>query len=497
MQKILQTATQTTMNRTESMRRYLGNTLGDGEHQIHVTTGEPVCVNIEDHGLDAGGNNEYEVVVTHFDDDPDYDIPLEWIVDHVERISGSISDHCLPPMTDEEYSALKSSISQHGVMNPILVDERGNVIEGRQRQRACRELGIKNYPRTVVSKLKLETKRQLAWELNMCRRQVGLSAKREIARTLISRTPWLSDRSISQQAGLDHKTVGSMRGKLQTGGEIPHLPTRTGKDGKRYPSITVHQPKDVQRAALAFQQLGDAAPNKAMDLRCAERMVRQHKMDADRGKAIVVPTPTDAIQIVHSDFRSLKIESGSAGMVMTDPPYLKEFLPIWDDLGAFAARVLRPGGMLVTYTGQIYLDQVLGSLAKHLRYHWQLVLLHDGGQEVHARHVRSCYKPILCFTNGEAPPGESQRWIIDVLKGYGKDKRLHEWQQNVDEAIHLIEHFSNSDDLIVDPFGGSFTTAEAALRAGGGRRFIGCDVDRACVVQGQERIAKVRKEQGV
>ena len=144
MQKILQTATQTTMNRTESMRRYLGNTLGDGEHQIHVTTGEPVCVNIEDHGLDAGGNNEYEVVVTHFDDDPDYDIPLEWIVDHVERISGSISDHCLPPMTDEEYSALKSSISQHGVMNPILVDERGNVIEGRQRQRACRELGTSN-----------------------------------------------------------------------------------------------------------------------------------------------------------------------------------------------------------------------------------------------------------------------------------------------------------------------------------------------------------------
>ena len=34
----------------------------------------------------------------------------------------------------------------------------------------------------------------------------------------------------------------------------------------------------------------------------------------------------------------------------TDPPYPEEFLPLWHDLSAFAARVLKPDGMLVAYT---------------------------------------------------------------------------------------------------------------------------------------------------
>jgi ParB-like chromosome segregation protein Spo0J len=45
-----------------------------------------------------------------------------------------------------EYEALTSSIWRYGVILPVVQDEFGHVIDGHQRRRACRELGIEDYP---------------------------------------------------------------------------------------------------------------------------------------------------------------------------------------------------------------------------------------------------------------------------------------------------------------------------------------------------------------
>lgn len=39
----------------------------------------------------------------------------------------------LPPLSDEEFAALKASIMAQGVLNPVLVDEEGNVLDGHHR----------------------------------------------------------------------------------------------------------------------------------------------------------------------------------------------------------------------------------------------------------------------------------------------------------------------------------------------------------------------------
>jgi ParB-like chromosome segregation protein Spo0J len=49
---------------------------------------------------------------------------------------------CFPDLAPWEYEALKASIRRHGVILPVVQDEFGNVIDGHQRRRACRELGI-------------------------------------------------------------------------------------------------------------------------------------------------------------------------------------------------------------------------------------------------------------------------------------------------------------------------------------------------------------------
>jgi site-specific DNA-methyltransferase (adenine-specific) len=79
-----------------------------------------------------------------------------------------------------------------------------------------------------------------------------------------------------------------------------------------------------------------------------------------------------------------------------------------------------------------------------------------------------------------------------VLRGSGKEKDRHQGQQPLDEVEWWVRCFSEPGDLVVDPCGGGFTTAEACLRLA--RRCVSCDLDPKCVAKGQERLeaAKAR-----
>ena len=52
-----------------------------------------------------------------------------------------------PPLNAEDFANLKASIEKNGQLQAIIVNERGQILDGVHRSRACRELGIK--PRTV------------------------------------------------------------------------------------------------------------------------------------------------------------------------------------------------------------------------------------------------------------------------------------------------------------------------------------------------------------
>ena len=48
----------------------------------------------------------------------------------------------VPPLTEEEFAALKDDIAQRGVLVPVEYDGDGNVLDGHHRLRACAELGV-------------------------------------------------------------------------------------------------------------------------------------------------------------------------------------------------------------------------------------------------------------------------------------------------------------------------------------------------------------------
>lgn len=59
--------------------------------------------------------------------------------------------------------------------------------------------------------------------------------RRELIREQLKETPEKSDRQIAKSLGVDKNTVNSQRKAMESGGEIHHLKTATGVDGKEYP----------------------------------------------------------------------------------------------------------------------------------------------------------------------------------------------------------------------------------------------------------------------
>jgi DNA modification methylase len=168
------------------------------------------------------------------------------------------------------------------------------------------------------------------------------------------------------------------------------------------------------------------------------------------------------------------ISDNSIDCIITDPPYPKEFLHVWKELSEFGNRVLKPSGFLVTYCPQYYLDRVITDMRQDLTYWCQIIMTHDRSRSTLFPRKEICgYKPILVFQ--KPPITKPYKSFVDIIKGSGREKGLHEWQQSEGELTPLIETFTQLNDLIVDPFMGSGTTLASAYR--NGRRSIGFDIN--------------------
>ena len=193
--------------------------------------------------------------------------------------------------------------------------------------------------------------------------------------------------------------------------------------------------------------------------------------------------------LFHSPVAKLSrhVQAGSVDVIITDPPYPKEFLPVYSELSSFAAKVLKPGGSMFVMVGQSYLPEVIARLGEKMAYHWTLAYLTPGGQatQLWQKNVNTFWKPILWYVNGEFKTndenGDPTKWIGDVAKSAANDndKEHHFWGQSESGMADLIERCSLPGQVIADPFLGGGTTGIVAVRMG--RKFIGADSDASCV----------------
>lgn len=183
------------------------------------------------------------------------------------------------------------------------------------------------------------------------------------------------------------------------------------------------------------------------------------------------------------------LEPDSVDSIICDPPYPREFIPVFGELRTFAERVLKPGGSLVVMSGHAYLPEVVALLESEiLSYIWTTACLTPGGNNRHWPHrVFIGWKPIFVYAKGE-PTQPGKHWIQDTILSR-RDKRFHEWGQSVFVFEELVSIYSRHGELVADPFLGAGTTACAAVLLG--RNFVGCDIDAECITKTEARLSAV------
>lgn len=182
-----------------------------------------------------------------------------------------------------------------------------------------------------------------------------------------------------------------------------------------------------------------------------------------------------------------ELKDDSVDLIFTDPPYDDKSIPLFGRMGEVAARVLKPGGSLVTYLGHMQLIEAGNLLSRHLRFWHPLCCLHSGPfARMTEFGVVETFKPMLWFVKGTR--GDKHSFVESAVTG-SREKDHHEWQQAESEAEYFISVLSPPSGLVVDFFAGGGTTIVAAQRLG--RNALGYEIDQNHHKKALERIRNI------
>jgi ParB-like chromosome segregation protein Spo0J len=139
----------------------------------------------------------------------------------------------LPPLSDEQRHLLRQSIEKNGVLEAVVFDEDGEILDGHHRVEIAEELGIE-YPRRVIEDLSEADKQTYALTVNVARRQLSQSERGSLVARL--RSQGMSIRAIADATGLPKSTVARDVDQLSRMGQLSQPDRTTGLDGKERPA---------------------------------------------------------------------------------------------------------------------------------------------------------------------------------------------------------------------------------------------------------------------
>jgi ParB-like chromosome segregation protein Spo0J len=313
----------------------------------------------------------------------------------------------MPPLDAATESALRESIRRFGVLVPVVHDQHGRVLDGHHRSRIADEEKVR-YRVDLVTVTDDDEARAIAVTLNADRRQLGTDQRREIVAAL--RAEGHSLRAIAGAVGVDAKTI---RNDI-AGGDISPPAEIVGQDGKRYPAkrptiIAAKNEREAERAQVALSAGAALPEGRTLDVTRAERIAREHHSTQRRIEP-VTPHVSEDLTILHGDFAEvLQAEDLTGAVVITDPPYPREFLPLWIELADFTLNYGCEA--LVTMVGQSILPEALDAISAAVRppltsddeqtrweYRWCGAYLTPGpAARVWSGKIGAAWKPVLMF----------------------------------------------------------------------------------------------------
>jgi len=391
-----------------------------------------------------------------------------------------------------DLEALGQTIKEDGLLQPVGVTPDNRLVFGHRRLMACRDvLGWTEIPAVMID---IDNLARGEYVENTFRKDLTpsemfavISAMRSFSRGGDRR----SEQYLKDGKGVTKKEACELAGwkmdkfddaKKVVENGIPELVQAMDED-----KVSLHAAAQIAKETLEIQQeavkkIGQAKT--AAELRGIVGMVKQIKSDLERKEEsnalLEIPAASDPVRIFHCPFNQLyefaSLEPESVQCVLSDLSDENEFIDQFSELARFANNVLSPGGIFVCYIGQHRLNEKLRAIDDHLAFRWLGTSRRNGTtHKVKSHKVVSKSTPFVVYSKGEWSP--RQEWC-DTLEFQSCEP--------IAEIEQLLENFTQQGDLVVDPCGGIFTTAVACRNLH--RNCISCDIDKANVVRGLQRL---------
>ena len=395
---------------------------------------------------------------------------------------------------------LAQSMSEVGLINPITVTQDKTLITGAHRLAAAKLLGWTDIEATVSE---LEGLRAELAEIdeNLMRNELHYIDR---GNAIKRRDEILTQAGLRARAG-DNQHIGHAESALpKTTADIAAeigISKRALQVEKQIATNVLPEAQEAIKAAdlpktdalkiarmepEAQKQVAEKLNSGAKNLLDAKRQIHQEEK-AERKDISAIDE--SLFKLINADIRDglSEIPDNSVDFIITDPPYPREYIPLYGELSKVAARVLKEGGSALVMCGQSYLPEVISELCKDLAYHWTLCYLTPGGQSpsLWQKRTNTFWKPIIWLTKGEY----TGDYIGDKISSptNDNDKEHHKWGQSVGGFAEIVEKFTNPNQTILDPFLGGGTTALVCYQLK--RNFIGCDIDPECINITRERLS--------
>ncbi len=403
-----------------------------------------------------------------------------------------------PMMAGADFDRLVDDIRSHGLREAIWLDGEGRILDGRNRDRACRLAAVPPAYRIYDG----DDPTAFIVSLNLHRRHLSDSQRAMVAARLVNirqgeigKHRAISETQIcvseaSDLVNTSKRSVNNARRVGDKGSALLQDAVDQGLVAVSDAAAIVDRPPDEQDALVDGVRSGTykTLRRAAAVRRREQRETPPADLPAHDGRLrLFAAAVADALE---------HIAPGSVDCIVTDPPYPRACLAVYGDLARTAARVLRPGGSCLVMAGQSYLPEIIAAMTPHLRYHWTVAYLTPGGQSVQLweRKVNTFWKPVLWFVNDPDAAGYPDEWVGDVARSDANDndKRFHHWGQSESGMADLVRRFTRAGETVFDPFLGGGTTGVAAL--GLNRLFIGSDSDGTAVQQARGRLLETLRE---
>ena len=398
-------------------------------------------------------------------------IPIKDIIIKKDRYRKDLGD----------IDSLAENISQVGLLQPVVITENNELIDGQRRILAYQKLGKTEIP---CFKVNLEKIVLGEFSANHYRKDWTYSEIVAIKRAI---EPY--ERKKAKERMLSGKpSVNLTKGRsIDSVGKIVGASRNTIKKAEEIVTAAEQTPE-------RYQPLLDKIDSKQLSVdKAYNKLNKEKKREELKSIKTNIELSPENCKLFCNDFTKIDSETipdNSIYLIFTDPPYGEQYLYLYEYLARLAVRVLKHGGSLVLYAGHIILDEVFNIFSRHktdLQYWWTLAVKHNGAkQRVHARSVFAEWKPLIWYTKGQKPTNILDT-MFDHIESSPPDKISQEWAQSKEEPEHIIRYLTVENQIVLDPMMGSGTTGIAALKLN--RKFIGIEIDQDRFEIGRNKIA--------